>query len=505
MKKFKFSIACMAMFAMIFTSCSKDEVGPAVDADKVTLSFGAIVNDLVTNRAATKDHLSDIPQCSNDAPSYVSIVLSMDGVDVVGSVANPFEIDLVNGQIFTEEVDELQLTAGMYSLDHFAVYNAAGQVMWVAPRTGSTLGSFINNPLPLSIDLRNGVKKYVEVPVLCFDNRDVNEYGYLFFEFDETKAVKFCFFANYCPPSGRHFTANYSVSIWTGTSTAGTPIYTNVPVTTGQYNNGDFFADPLCFALPNNDDLNEPYLYYEVTLLDWAANYGSVTTTVAFGTLTMQDIMDNFDGDSNVDYRHLRFGCEGGIPIGSGPGNGGPGGGDNNPCPNTGDDDGDGIGNACDVCPTEAGPGSNDGCPVVTPPSGCGTAFMFGDTQINNISNSNRWGWAENFDTADGTTQVFNFWRGAGQNDTSKGVLAGTVTITATGDQVEFDIDLNAGFTISDLHVYLSEDSPGDTAKSPGQYNRNDEVGDSETNFTLTRTSSDSSFWVIVHAGNTCN
>lgn len=547
MKNLKISIACLAMFTMIFTSCSKEEVGAGVDADKVTLSFGAIVNDLVTNRAATKEHLSDIPECSDDDPAYVSIVLSRDGVNIVGSDEDPFEIDLVNGQVFTEEVEELQLDPDTYSLEHFAVYNEDGDVIYIAPRTGSVLANFISSPLPMSIDLRAGVKKYVEVSVLCFDNREVNEYGYLFFELQTNRAVKFCFFANYCPPNGRHFTANYSVSFWKGTNSNGVPLYTNVPVTTGQYNSGDFFADPLCFALPANTNMNQPYLYYEVTLLNWPANYGTVTTTIASGTLTMSQIIANFDGDNNVNYEHLRFGCEGGIPIGSGPGDGGnPGGGDTNPCPDTGDDDGDGIGNACDncpqtananqmdsdgdgigdacdtcddridtdgdgmsdcidVCPTEAGPASNNGCPLATPPSGCGTAFMFGDTRINDISNSNRWGWAENFDTNDGTTQVFNFWRGAGQNDTSKGDLAGTVTITATGNQVEFNINLNTGFTISDLHVYLSEDSPGNIAKSPGRYNRNDEVGDSDTNFTLTRTSSDSSFWVIVHAGNTCN
>ncbi|CAM4373503.1 thrombospondin type 3 repeat-containing protein [Gillisia limnaea] len=526
MKNFKFCVAYLAIFAMVFTSCSKDENssidGP--DQELATLSFAPLLDNLDNARAALKQQENGIPICSDTTPDYVQIVLSNAEGDVVGSIGTPFSINLVNNQLFTMEVPELQLVPGVYSLDHFAVYNAADELIWIAPKTGGELANFVEDPLPLAINLGAGVKKYVDVSVLCFDDRDVNEYGYLFFELNPEQAVKFCFFVNVCPPeqAGRDFPARYSVSIWSGTDNTGQMLYTDVENFTGQYaDTGDYYASPLCFALPSNDDMDEPYLYYELTLLSWPENYGTVPITVTSGTLTMADIIANFDGDDNVDYEHLRFGCPGGIPIGGNPTctPGVPTSGDmdgdcipdaQDNCPQTAnpdqaDSDGDGIGDACDGCPTEAGPESNDGCPLVTPPTGCGTAFMFGDTQINNISNSNRWGWAENFDTADGTTQVFNFWRGAGQNDTSKGVLAGTVTITATGDQVEFDIDLNTGFTISDLHVYLSEDSPGNIAKSPGQYNRNDEVGDSETNFTLTRTSSDSSFWVIVHAGDTCN
>jgi hypothetical protein len=28
------------------------------------------------------------------------------------------------------------------------------------------------------------------------------------------------------------------------------------------------------------------------------------------GTLSKQDILDNYDGPNNVDYEHLAFGCE---------------------------------------------------------------------------------------------------------------------------------------------------------------------------------------------------
>ncbi|MCM4158510.1 DUF305 domain-containing protein [Antarcticibacterium flavum] len=307
MKKFKLCIASLAVFAMIFTSCSKEEEGIS-QAKKTTLSFEAIVNDLVSNRAASKQSLGDIPECSNDDPAFVRIILLQGGTEVVGTSNNPYRIDLASGQNFTVEDAALELDPGTYNLDHFSVYNADGDLIWLAPR-GGDLANFVDTPLPLSIDLGAGVKKYVEVPVLCYDNRDVNQYGYLFFELDTNQAVEFCFFANYCDDSGRHFTANYSLDVWLGTDNTGIQLYNDLEPTVGVNDHGDFFASPLCVALPYNEGANEDYIYYEVTLLDWEANYDSVEHKVLSGTLNKNDIEAHFDGNDNIDYEHLRFNC----------------------------------------------------------------------------------------------------------------------------------------------------------------------------------------------------
>lgn len=345
MKKIKFFFACMGVFALLFYACSKDENNESSD-EKATLSFGAIVQDLADKGTNKQADLGDIPACSDDTPSYVEIVLLQGGDAVVGETGDPYRVDLVAGQVFTEDDPALELDPGTYTLDHFAVYNLAGDLIWLAPK-GGVLADFVDNALPLNINLGAGVKKYVDVSVLCFDDRDVNQYGYLFFELDTNEAFEFCFFANYCPPAenGRHYTANYSVNIWLGTDNTGTPIYTNVTPVTGINDAGDFFAEPTCFVLPANDDLDEPYLYYEVTLLDWPNNYGSVTpNTILSGTLTAQDVMDNFDGDDNINYEHLRFNC---VPIGGGD------------CPE-GDMDGDGVCDNDDNCPNNANPDQQD-------------------------------------------------------------------------------------------------------------------------------------------------
>ncbi len=316
MKNLRLCMASLVVFTMIFTSCSKDE--PQIeDSDKATLAFGAIVNDLM-NKAGTKQAMDEIPACNEDAPAFVRIVLSQGDLEVVGSEDEPYRVDLVAGQVFTEDDPALELDPGTYSLDHFSVYNEAGELIWIAPRLDSELADFVDDALPLSINLGAGVKKYVDVPVLCFDDRDVNEYGYLFFELDAVRAYELCFFANYCDDDGRHYTANYSLDIWLGTDNTGTVLHSDLVPETGMDENGDYFARPVCAALPVNDDPDEDYIYYEATLLDWDENYDSPTPIVLSGTLSRSDIEANFGPDMTVEYEHLRFNCApgGGEPTG---------------------------------------------------------------------------------------------------------------------------------------------------------------------------------------------
>lgn len=316
MKTFKIFVSLMAVFAMLLTSCSKENDSAINSNDKVTLTFGAIVNDLVANRSQSKQTLEDLPVCSADDPFYVEIILTRNGSPAVGSVATPFRIDLVAGQIYTKDVPELELDPAMYSLDYLTVHNAGGDVIWIAPQTNSALGEFVEMGLPMDIDLRAGVKKYVDVPVLCYDNRDVNEYGYLFFELDTNVAIKFCIFGNVCPPSdnGRHYPASYSVSVWSGNTSSGTALYTNVPNVTGTYNNGDFYAEPLCFALPDTEGEDE--YYFEITIRN-SDEYGDVVERVIRrGSITDNIVRTFFDGENNLDYYHFRQGCgDDNVPI----------------------------------------------------------------------------------------------------------------------------------------------------------------------------------------------
>ena len=345
MKKTKNYLGLIVMLALLVTSCSKDEQTPVSDSEMGTLSFNAIVQDLA-NKAGNKQVVGadEIPACSDDEAAYVEIVLMQGAVEVVGSESDPYRVDLVAGEVFTEEDAELELTPGTYSLDHFSVYNSDGDLLWVAPRAGSALAEFVDTTLPVNINLGAGVKKYVDVPVLCYDDRDINEYGYQFFELDMTEMYEFCFFANYCAPEGRHYPARIAVEV----EIDGTVVFTGES-TVGTDNNGDFFAEPVCFSVPDlpDYDLNEEYVDYTVTLLSWDENYGEVTTVAETGSLSRAEIIANHRGSDDVEYEHLRFGCgdDGEQPV---------------------DSDNDGVVDSIDECPnTEAGVEVNNvGCPV---------------------------------------------------------------------------------------------------------------------------------------------
>ncbi len=309
MKNFKLFYAYLAVFAMVFTSCSKDEMGSAIDSEKATLSFGAILEGMNTGRAAEKAHLDGFPECSDAAAAYVEIVLMQGGTEVVGTSEDPYRVDLAPGQNFTVEDAALELVPGNYSLEHFMVYSADGTLIWTAPINGSPMAGYVDTALPLNISLGAGVKKYVEVDVLCFDNRDVNEYGYLFFEVDQNRAIEFCIFGNYCDSTGRHFTAAYSVDVWSWSNgQMGAQLYDNLESDVTIDNNGDYTASPLCVALPDREGMDQ--YYFEITLMD-ADSYGDVENRIIrSGVVTDGEVKEFFNGANDVEYYHFRTGCE---------------------------------------------------------------------------------------------------------------------------------------------------------------------------------------------------
>lgn len=324
MKKFRLYVIFMAATAFLFTYCSKEEDAALGGDEKTTLSFGAVLNDLVNRSSALKQQL-DIPECSDDAPAFVDIVLS--GTTEVGSVENPLRVTVnvspsdYDGdgidEYFTHEHPDLELDSGSYTLEWFVVRNANLEIIWVAPVSGGDMAKLVNNPLPLNFSLSAGTKEYVDVEVLCFDDREVNAYGYSFFDLETNEFFEYCFFVNVCDENGRHYPAAYSVDILLGSDPySGEVLYSGILNTTGINSDGEAFAEPLCFALPNLPEYedDEDYLSYRVRLLDWQEVYGEVAGNLLaptrVGTLSRNDIMANFDGERAVNYKHLSFGCD---------------------------------------------------------------------------------------------------------------------------------------------------------------------------------------------------
>lgn len=321
MKYFKNYLSALAVFALLFTSCSKEETSRLDDADAnyVELTFGATLNDLA-NRAANKQQMDDVPTCTDTAPDYARVNFSYGGEDY------EIVVDILqdaNGY-FTDYSEQLKIPVNggstTVTLTGFLVYDSSHTIIWAAP-VGDGLANYVDNALPLSFDVAAGTKPYIDVEVLCFDRRLVNEYGYVFFDIVPETIYPLCTFINYCNEDGRHWVANYSVDLYYGTNDQGIQLYDSnnddAQVSVGT-RNGQFYADPLCLVVPGppaNLAADQPYLYMVIYANDWNDNYGDVDNSAIPVQLSWNDVeaLLNDDGTTNESLHLLIGGCEGAL------------------------------------------------------------------------------------------------------------------------------------------------------------------------------------------------
>ncbi|MCG9970077.1 hypothetical protein [Christiangramia crocea] len=397
-------IAFVAVLAMLFTSCSKEEAttSPVDDpsVQSVDLTFGAMLNDL-SNRAMVqsqnKSHFDQVPDCSDAEPAIARIGFSYGG--------NSYETDVAilsdESGYFTDYSEDLKIPVPNngsveVTLDSFMVYDGDpdgdGTLIWIAPIESEEgqFDGYVDTALPFSFDVEDGTKPYIDVEVLCFDRRMVNEYGYVFFDILPDVIYPFCLFVNYCDENGRHYVADYSVDLYFGTDDTGIQLYDHTEESamamTGDYGNGAFYADPLCLVVPGppaNLPDNEPYLYLVIYPEDWDGT-GDIDNTPTEGISITWEMVSGYlndDGTTN-EYHHVWIGeCEGAIGSGDGGGNGGS---ECNPSDPEADCDNDGILNECDTsnvnwasfdCDSDGiqNGQENEGC-VEDPDPNCGEA-----------------------------------------------------------------------------------------------------------------------------------
>ena len=324
----------MALFALIFllfSSCSKDEttdIGGEVSEDAASIYFGPLLADF--ENQLNRQQEQDIPDCSSDDPAYAQIKLTYgDDNTPVEVIVEILEDDQGLFTAYDESL-EIPIPAGettvSVSLNEFIVWNevddAPGMPIWVAPKFGSDYAKFVSNPLSNVFTLRAGSKNYVNVDVICYDDRDVNLYGYQFFDITPVPLYDLCVFANYCTDAGRHYTANYNFSLYEYDAEAedgkGEMIYSNETPQTGNAE-GTYWADPLCVVIPGSDVAsNLPYLVVEVSLIDWDGNYEAEDDDESTITVELSwDMISGLfsaDGES-TEYWHFFFNC----PEGDGP------------------------------------------------------------------------------------------------------------------------------------------------------------------------------------------
>lgn len=108
--------------------------------------------------------------------------------------------------------------------------------------------------------------------------------------------------------------------------------------------------------------------------------------------------------------------------------------------------------------------------------SGCETAFARGDNgDTCFIGNGfNRWGWTIG-PLEDGSEESYEIYAGAGQCDTDKGVLVGTVDISYVDGDVSVVYNIKDGYVATETHTYAGSTmfptaKNGKETVAPGQY-----------------------------------
>jgi hypothetical protein len=113
-----------------------------------------------------------------------------------------------------------------------------------------------------------------------------------------------------------------------------------------------------------------------------------------------------------------------------------------------------------------------------------------------NLTN-NQWGWGGRF-IEDGEYE-FDIWGGAALNDTRKGTLVGTLKVSVDGNDVKVSYDIDPGFGMSELHIFVGSSAPSTTA--PGQYGYTREFDSYVTShiadFTI---DGERAVWIVAHA-----
>ncbi|WP_292484660.1 hypothetical protein, partial [Methanohalobium sp.] len=366
------------MFSLLLSSCTKDEnnlIDDSAAENFAELSLGASLNDMV-NRAALKQSL---PECSSEAPAYAHVELTHNmGTSLEGTIEINVPILEDDGNYYTDYDEDLKIpvansesNTAAVSLTTFLVYDGdpdddGSTLIWATPTTASVYGNMVSQGLPFDFTIRAGSKKYVDVEVLCFDDRDVNLYGYQFFDLIPEVVYELCVFANYCNDAGRHFTANYSLAVTYIGGDEDMVLHdtADLPVTGYDETTEDYYADPFCFAIPApqyGEDSETPYIRLTATLLNWEGNYPDPVGVPAVEVdLSWNDISSHLNDDGTVDYEHIFFNCDGGDP--------GNGNGEECDPQNPEDDcDNDGVPNGLDECPNTA-PGvevDENGCEIV--------------------------------------------------------------------------------------------------------------------------------------------
>ena len=169
--------------AMILSSCTQDL--PDADANAPReVSFNTSGNGLLKSEG----------DCSLDADYAV--------IQIGGVVYNAATF-VVNDVLYTQAI---KLAPGQYTLEMFTLWNdndtpgdeSDDIMVSAAPHEGAPFADMVINPLDLVFDVQAFLKVEIEIGVLCYEESEHGEFGFVWFQPVKTHVKQKWFFGDFC-------------------------------------------------------------------------------------------------------------------------------------------------------------------------------------------------------------------------------------------------------------------------------------------------------------------
>ena len=224
-------VILLLLIAATIVSCKKNETTqPAADQyAEVSFNVTTLVPD--AGREWTYDY--DVPECDPEAvPGYAFMKITdaagaeLEGDGVTGPNGDNYFQVLVyytNGEFYTQTVklpvamcDDAPDCCDTYYVTEFYVYDDEGNMIKAAPSTDSEFYQFVEQTLPVTLEICAFSKTEFYIDVLCFTPDYYQLFGFFWFEITEITVREVCFFGDVCidwwmEPSQWHA---YGVPLW---------------------------------------------------------------------------------------------------------------------------------------------------------------------------------------------------------------------------------------------------------------------------------------------------